>query len=277
MNKPRILVISSVDPTVGGGVVALNFYNALKNAGIETDFLTKYKVDGHPEFLFVFPEKQKMNPIERWYEHRSRHMGYNIGQQGDHFFDNTLETSSPVPAMLILKKINKSYDAVFIVFWYQMLTYHSIYRIWQKLGCQIHLRCPDNQASGGGCQFNGTCPRLSEGCGFCPGLKKGGAKDFTARNIGIRKEIISRMHPVIYGNTHMQNINRRSFLLKDYDRLVTVYPLVNNEMFKPSSITAARKAAGVPEGKDFVLFFGSGALDEERKEYDSILENFFTI
>ena len=272
MHSPRILIISSVDPTTGGGTVAMNFYNALKREGIETDFLTKYPVKGHPEFLHVFPEKKKMSLLQRWADHRSRQVGRNVPQQGDHFFDNGPESESPVSPERILKQIKKPYDVVFIVFWHQMLTYYTIFRIWEKLRCQIHLRCPDNQATGGGCHFNGTCPRLSEGCGFCPGLKNGGPDDFTAANIRFRKEIILKMHPIIYGNTHMQNINRRSFLLRDYDRLETVYPMVDNVFFRPMDIGLARKEASVPEGKDFVLFFGSSVLDEERKGMRYLME-----
>lgn len=269
-SKPRILVISSVDPFQGTGTVAWNFFRAFREAGIEADFLTKYPVKDHPEILHVFPEKK--NRLLRWLDRRSIDMPLHLGQQGNHAFDYGRENRPPVPTCLITRQIRKQYDAVFVVFWYQLLSYSSIQAIHRKLQCQIHLRCPDNQPIGGGCHFIGGCPRLEEGCGFCPGLIKGSAKDFTAFNHAYRKRVLEHVKPIIYGNTHMQMIYRKSSLLRDYGRLETVYPLVDNAFFHPMDPQEARAQAGIPAGPAFVLFFGCTILDEERKGMRYLLE-----
>ena len=56
---PRVLIISSVDPTKGTGTVALNFYKVLKAAGIAVDFMTKHPVEDYPEFISVLPPENK--------------------------------------------------------------------------------------------------------------------------------------------------------------------------------------------------------------------------
>jgi glycosyltransferase involved in cell wall biosynthesis len=80
------------------------------------------------------------------------------------------------------------------------------------------------------------------------------------------------VRPIIYGNTHMQNINRRSALLKDYDRLETVYPLVNNEFYHPIEKPVARRQLNIDSSKKFILFFGCSVLSEERKGMRYLME-----
>ncbi len=47
--NPKILYISSADPTVGPGVIAMDHYNALKQNGAEVDFLTLRRVKNNRE------------------------------------------------------------------------------------------------------------------------------------------------------------------------------------------------------------------------------------
>lgn len=250
---PKILIISSVDPTRSAGVVALNFYNAFKKAGIEADFLTKHAVPSHPEFLHILPAKNTLKGL--WLNLKSKKCAKRHNQRGNHAFDFMREDCPPVPVNLVTDQIKKQYDAVFIVFWYQLISYKTVKAIWDKLHCQIHLRCPDNQVAAGGCHFIGGCPRLSEGCGMCPGLRK---EDFTAFNVEYRRSVLKEVRPLIYGNTHMQRIYCESALLRDYDRLITAYPLVDNSHFRPMPKEE-------PYRDKFVLFFGSTILNEERK------------
>ena len=273
---PRVLVLSATDPTKALGAVALNFYNALKAHGYEVDFLTKHRVEGHPEFKYILDLTRWPNYIRYKLDKRRYRKSIQktlaIAQTGGHVFDYGREDDPPIPPKQILKKIKKKYDIVFIVFWYQMISYQTIEAIYNKLHCQIHLSCVDNQAVAGGCHFIGDCPRLSEGCGCCPGLVNGGMDDFTRFNVEFRQNVLKHVRPIIYGNTHMQNINRRSALLKDYDRLETVYPLVNNEFYHPIEKPVARRQLNIDSSKKFILFFGCSVLSEERKGMRYLME-----
>lgn len=273
---PRILIISSPDPTTSMGTYALPFYSALKKHGYEVDFLTKHRVKGHPEFDYLLDLTRWPNYIRYKLNKKTNRKSIQktlaIAQTGGHVFDYGREDDPPIPPKQILKKIKKKYDIVFIVFWYQMISYQTIEAIYDKLHCQIHLSCVDNQAVAGGCHFIGDCPRLSEGCGCCPGLVDGGTDDFTRFNVEFRRNVLKHVRPIIYGNTHMQNINRRSALLRDYDRLETVYPLVDNEFYHPIEKTTARRQLNIDDSKKFILFFGCSVLSEERKGMRYLME-----
>ena len=52
--QKRVLILSSLNPTVGSGTVALDFYRAFAEAGYVVDLLTLAPVDGHPEFMSVY-------------------------------------------------------------------------------------------------------------------------------------------------------------------------------------------------------------------------------
>ena len=229
---------------------------------MEVDFLTKFPVKDHPEILSVFPQPRKRSLKERWNVLRSRYLRRFLGQKGDHAFDYGRENRPPVDPFLVTDAIKKQYDVVFVVFWYRLLSYRTIEEIYDKLHCQIHLRCPDNHPVAGGCHFIGDCPRYALGCGECPGLKK---DRFTAFNIEYRRRVLEKVKPVITGNTHMQRIHKGGALLRDYDRLETVFPLVDNTFFHPIPKAEARASMGIYPGKSFVLFFGCNVLDEERK------------
>lgn len=268
--RPRVLIISSVDPTQGTGTVALNFYKVLKAQGIDVDFLTKYPVPGHPEFLYVVKQMPDgshsiEDEVMAWQHRKSLRIASRICQQGNHAFDYPKETTPPVSPWMVTRKIQKPYDVVIIVFWYQLLSYQTVQAIYDKLHCQIHFRCPDNQPIAGGCHFIGNCERLSEGCGSCPGLQNSGPHDFTAFNVRYRGKVLAHVRPIVFGNTHMQMIHRKSALLREYDRLETVYPLVDNDFFHPIDKQEARRQFGIPADKKFILFFGCTILNEERK------------
>lgn len=49
----NILVISSADPSVSAGVVAVDYYKALKKSGYNVDFLTKNKSTDYSDFFYI--------------------------------------------------------------------------------------------------------------------------------------------------------------------------------------------------------------------------------
>ena len=273
---PRILILSSTDPTTPLGAYALPFYTALKKQGYEVDFLTKYRVKGHPEFKFILDLTRWPNYLRyKWHKRIARQAikkSEDIAQQGNHAFDYGREDDAPIPVDKILKAIKKPYDVVYIIFWYQMISYHTIEAIYNKLRCQIHLRCVDDQPASGGCHFIGSCTRMTEGCGCCPGLVNSTPDDFTHYNIEYRKRVFQAVHPIIYSNTHTLRIYHQSPLLTNYNRIENVYPLVDNEHFRPIDKQEARQQLGLPTYKKFILFFGSTVLTEERKGMKYLLQ-----
>ena len=84
---PRILILSSTDPTTPLGAYALPFYTALKKQGYEVDFLTKYRVKGHPEFKFILDLTRWPNYLRyKWHKRIARQAikkSEDIAQQGN--------------------------------------------------------------------------------------------------------------------------------------------------------------------------------------------------
>ena len=63
MKKTSILLISSADPLVGAGRVALDYYKAFRKNGLNIDFLTLYPVCGFPEIRYVDKKPQKWRAL----------------------------------------------------------------------------------------------------------------------------------------------------------------------------------------------------------------------
>lgn len=273
---PRVLVISSVDPFVGPGIVGLNHYNSLKAGGLEVDFMTKYPVDGHPEFISVLDEKAKKRHRSLFYNklRKLKNIIFNsplLHQTSDHCFFYTKENHPEVSVEKVLSKIEKKYDVVYIMFWQGLLTFATIEALYDKLHCQFQFRCVDYSPMSGGCHFVGNCDRFKTGCGKCPGIKSDNENDFTKWNVAFRKRIYEKVKPIVWGNSYMNKFYRQSFLLKDYDRCEVVLPLVDNEAFKPLNIAECRLKYNIPIEKKFIMFAGCQHLDDERKGMNYLL------
>ena len=64
-NNPRILVLSSLSPSIGPAITGAQIYEALKRKGLDVDFMTKYPEPGHPDYLWVL-EKKSIKNYGRW-------------------------------------------------------------------------------------------------------------------------------------------------------------------------------------------------------------------
>lgn len=274
---PRVLVISSVDPNIGPAVVGLEHYNAIRKGGIDADFLTKYPVDGHPEFISIY-EKKPYGIAAYVQEIKKKVLRkFKIGllnrQTFGHAFFYEKETDPTVPVEDVLRKITKPYDIVYIMFWQGVLSFAHIEAIYDKLKCQIHFRCVDYSPMAGGCHFTGDCQKYQTGCGCCPGFKSNNENDFTRFNVEFRKRVYGKVKPIVYGNTYMNSFYRRSYLLKDYDRLEIVYPLSDNNIYHPLDKTACRLKYNVVPEKTFVILFGCQHLNDSRKGISYLLDS----
>lgn len=268
-SKPRVLVLTSVDPHIGPAVVAYNFYKALLHGGYEVDFLSPYPVEGHPEFLHVYEKSRKNNLFWKIGNKINRAI-HPFDKAHCIFYDK--ETNPPLPVRDVLAAINKQYDVVYILFWQDMLSFETVRAIYRKLKCQIHFRCVDYSPMSGGCHFVGDCKGYQIGCGECPAFKHSKMKDYSHFNVMYRKEVYDEVKPIVYGNNYMLSFYNQSFLLRDYDRKEQVYPLVNNDFYYQRDVTESRKQFGIEPDKKFVIFFGAQSLDDERKGIKYLLQ-----
>lgn len=272
---PKVLVISSVDPFVGPAIVGLNHYNAIKKGGCEVDFLTKYPVDGHPEFISIYDKKPSRPSLLRRVRtklFKKLKIGVLNRQTPGHAFFYEKETEPTVPVEDVINKINKPYDIVYIMFWQGVLSFAHIEAIYDKLKCQIQFRCVDYSPMSGGCHFTGDCQRYQTGCGFCPGIVSNKENDFTRFNVEYRKRVYARVKPIVYGNSYMNSFYHRSYLLKDYNRLEVVCPLSDNEKYQPLDASIFKTKYNIGIEKTFIMLFGCQHLKDSRKGMTYLLD-----
>ncbi len=264
--KKRILIISSADPLKGPGLLALDMYKSLLQAGADVDLLTKNPVDGHPEVLYVEEKSSVLEKIR--IKIRSRF----LKQEKGYFFFYKKETNPPISTEKVLAKITKPYDMVCVLFWQDMLSFKTINDIYEKLKCRIVFRCVDYSPMSGGCHFTGSCERYQIGCGACPAIGSTDENDFTAWNVKYRKQVYDHVKPIVFGNSYMQKFYNKSFLLKDV-RKVLSWPIIDVDSFKPLDASSLRKKYGIADHTRFIIFFGCQSLTDPRKGMNLLVES----
>ncbi len=274
ISKPNILVISSVSPSIGPAVIGFQYYKALKQKGLDVDFLTKYPEPNHPELLWVVKNGYddnifvKLKKGIRWLL-----VGGKPKKKGQRFF-YIYEKWPQVPSRLVLKAIKKKYDLVFIVFWQGLLSFDTVEKIYDKLHCQIQIDGVDYSHMSGGCHFTGSCQNYKTGCGSCPAFRFRWKNDFTAWNVRFRKRVYDKVKPIVWGNLYMYQFYQESYLLRNARIIVGEAPIIDTEVFRPLDIFELRRKYSVPVEKKHIIFFGCQSLVDERKGIPYLLESF---
>lgn len=274
MNKsnqlPSILIISSVDPSIGPARVSEDYYNAFKQANFQVDLLTLYPVKGRPEFLSVYNKPSKIkflfNRAKYWLTGLLR-------EKEGYVFFYTYETLPPVPVKKILASIKKDYDAVMIFFWQGMLTFETIKGIYEKLHCQVHFMGVDYSQMSGGCHFTCDCQNYKTGCGKCPGIYSRKLKDFTRFNVKYREKVFESVKPIVHGNLYMRShFYTSSYLLKSA-RVEPSHDIFDMNEFYPMEKAMLRVKYNIPQDKHFIIFFGCQKLNDPRKGMEYLIKS----
>lgn len=264
---PKILIISSACPAKGPGVLASDMYKALSEANVEVDLLTKYPVEGHPEFLYI---RQKDSIWDR-VKNKYRRFFLRNAKRGFCFFYRK-ESCPPVKVGTVLAKINKPYDMVCILFWQELLSFKTIDAIYEKLKCTFLFICVDYSPMAGGCHFTCTCEKYRTGCGECEAFGSHDKNDFTAWNVRYRKKVYDKVKPIAGCNSYMMQFFNQSYLLKDVRKEI-IYPIINTELFKPLDRCALMSKYDIKKTKKFIVFFGCQSLDNPNKGIGLLIES----
>lgn len=274
-NKPNILVLSSVSPSIGPAVIGEQYYEALRRKGLNVDFMTKNPEPGHPEYLYVVKRENFIGRIISKVENMFRWalVGGRVKESGYNFF-YTYENFPPVPSRRVVNAIKKQYDLVIVVFWQGLLSFETIEQIYDKLHCQIHFLGVDYSQMSGGCHFTGDCQRYKTGCGCCPAFHSKNKDDFTAWNVRYRERVYEKVKPIVYGNLYMHQFYNQSYLLKDAQIEVGIAPIIDTDVFYPIDNVTLREKYNIPSEKRHLIFFGCQSLADERKGIKYLLDAF---
>lgn len=285
-SKPKILIISSADPTVGPGVLSANYYDAYKHQGYDVDLLTLKKCNSRPEFFYVYDDGfrirrscERLKSLFSCIKDILWAVSHNCQwrpKPGYYFFYHK-EDSPPIPVSKVLSKITKQYDVIHLLFWQGMLSFKTVREIYRKQKCFFIFNCVDYSPMSGGCHFTGDCERYKIGCGNCPAFNSKNPKDFTWFNVQYRKKVYDEVKPLITGNSYMFGFYDQSILLHGRKRII-FHPLINLEVFHPMDKIQLYAQYGISSCKKFKMLFGCQSIDDERKGIRYLIEaiNIFT-
>ena len=270
---PRTLIISSCALTLGPAVIAGQYYRALKNKGVEVDLLLKYPEDGRPDIISVYDKKPSRNFFYRIIAKVIRtikNQNYPIGMPYRFFYKR--EDNPPVPSDKVIKKITKKYDLVCVLFWQEMLSFETISKLYDKLHCQFQFLAVDYSVMSGGCHFIGECQRFQTGCGACPAINSNDENDFTSWNVKYRKHVYDRVNPIIYGNPYMQELYKKSFLLKNLRFATSKGAIIDTDLFQPLDQSLLNKKYNIPDEKTIKILVACQDLEDKRKGIKYLIE-----
>lgn len=264
MESPKVLLISSANPLVTAGRVALDYYKAFLSRDVKIDFLTLYPVEGYPEIRYVYKHPN------RWMRRLLKVLYWLTGMkkiESGYYLFYTYEQIPEVPVSKVLSRIDSHYDLVLVMFWQGMLSFKTIRSLYDKMHCQIHFLGVDYSQMSGGCHFTGDCLRYQERCGCCPAIRSSNPKDFTYHNVRYRERVYREVKPVVYGNTYMRDyFYSKAYLVKNA-RVEPSYDIYDLNEFCPRDRSKLRMRYHVPEDKSFIILFGCQHLNDPRKGF----------
>lgn len=290
MANKKILYISSADPLNGPGTIALDHVKAIREAGYDVDFLTKYPVAGHKDILYVLDaQPSEMSWLRRWKTRFSKLIRFEVSirevlyKRRFYKIRSNLDTSMGCASLFYARedeppvRINKvieaipstDYDVIAVYFWQELLSYDTIDAI-----CKNNIRmpklvylCADYSTMTGGCHFFGKCDRYVVGCGNCPLIRSTRINDFTRYNMIKRREINDRWKPIVMCNSYMKSFFEKSYAMY-HASYVPGRTILDLDLFHPTDKKTARSELKIPKNKDFVVFYGAQNIDDPRKGFD---------
>lgn len=262
----RILLICSVNPTIGPAHLSLDMKSAFEKAGHEVVLLTKYKVLGRTDIDYVLNSPSKKSS----YLNRLKSFVFYHRQRTGYYFFYKKDTNPPVRTELIMNSINGGFDMIYILFWQGLISFETIDRLYERYHVPFIFSAADYSMMTGGCHFMHECRKYEQACGRCPGIRSIREKDFTWYNIEYRKKVYEKVKPVILTNSFNQQYFKRATLTKD-SCYVNVPAIINENEFFPRDKANLRIKYQVPETKHNILFFGCQNLADKRKGMDLLL------
>lgn len=281
-----ILMISSANPTVTAGRLALDYYNALKLAGNDVDLLTKFHVPNNDEILSIYPYCDSHKSFRQWISIIVK-LPFRIVRKilrlfiknktkpsFNHCFFYKNESEPPVSNEKLLNAIptHRKYDFIFIIFWQEVLSAASLEALYDKYKIPILLYAVDYGPITGGCHFIGDCKEFVKGCGCCPYYKSTDRNDCTHANMLFKKRVYEKIKPVMFLNKYMYDeYGKDSIAIKNV-KIDFIYPVINETIFSPVlNKMALRKEMDVPSDKK-VIFFACQNLNDARKGITYVIQ-----
>lgn len=282
--KPSILIVSSMPPSysanLGGDIM-----NAFLNSGYKVDFLTAYKSKDNNENVYsvydfekpiqkasLISRLKRKIPILRYIHYPPFIAKMRVNRD---YIRTFYEDNPPISVELLTNKIvnlGTKYNVVITLFWEYMLTSKSLLAIYDALHCPIFIFPVDFIPMTGGCFYTRDCNRYMQSCGCCPCLNSNNPYDQTFINWQIKKDVFSRIDYVIFCNTWMSRMFKKSSLHEE-KRINKFIFAVSEKNFQQRNKDESRKQIGISQKGKFILFAGAKGIKYSTKGFNYLVES----
>ncbi|MCY4146143.1 MAG: glycosyltransferase, partial [Chloroflexi bacterium] len=257
----KVLLLSIADRAGGAAIGAYRLHRSLLSAGIDSHMLVLYKSSADPtvhrlagHLGTVARARRKL--AERRHKRRLRNNPRR--PESDHWSLNLFDY--PVAAV-----INGFSADIVHLHWVgdNFLPISQLPQINAPLVCSLR----DNWFFTGGCHYPGGCARFRHGCGDCPQLLAGGAKDISAEGFHRKQRAFAAAGLTVVALGDWVAGRARESALLGAARIEVIGNAIDENMFKPLDRAQARHAFNLPQDRRLLLFGALGGASDKRKGF----------
>lgn len=260
----KILVVNNSDSIGGAAIAAFRLHKALLNQGICSQMLVQNKQtvestviskqNAFAKIAAILRQYIELLPV-RLYMKRTR----------------ILFSPDWLPFSGTIKKIQTINPDIVHLHWTHlgMMSTQDLPNINRPIIFTLH----DNWAFTGGCHVKWTCEGFKEKCGKCPHLGSKYGFDLSRLLWRQKHRIFSRLSNITFvaPSTWMAEMAKQSSLLKHENIHVVPNP-IDITVFKPLDKANSRILWNLPAHKKLILFGAVGALTDQNKGFNELVE-----
>ena len=266
--KFNIVILTSANPKISSGIVALDLMKGLMNYGCNIQIITKSELDEkyllknrniYRSFLRVF---KILTNIKNKFDY--------IFCKSSYYMFSLKTNNSKQYLNYLIESINLIPDFYIYLFPNNFLDMSDLYYLYEKTKVKIIWYMMDMSILTGGCHYAWDCDGYTKNCGFCPGLQFGHRKDRTYRNLLSKRNLLEKnfLLPVAASEWQLMQLKKSSLFSNSkifYKILLPINPLIFNFRNKKLS----RNYFNILENKKVILF-GAIKIEERRKGFSEL-------
>lgn len=275
MNKNlRILILSTHRPSYSAGLGS-DVMRCLKEGGHDVDFLCKYSTEFPKRGYKSIESRSAIKSIcARFFSKRIKSLFYksrpdsspkDLYKEKGMIFNDSYEIHYPdecrpgFPVDQLLEHINKDYDLVITLWWFDFINSTALKEIYNKLHCPIMILSIDMAPVTGGCFYFNACRRFERECGKCIAIGSDDSNDFTHRNYLVKRDNYAAINCAFLGNSWMNEFALRSGLFPKKN-IFKIGCIIDENEFIPADRRELRSELGLAHDSIILLARSSKEL-----------------
>lgn len=263
--KMKILTLNVSDTTGGAARAAYRIHHVVCAAGVEGEFLVKYKQQKDPKVISTdrFDNYKSLKIPFRWVQRKIKNklqqLRWKPYSQREEVFLSDLRGSNLHGA---LQKLD--YDILHL-HWINLrfIDIHDLAKINKPIVWTLHDCWPFT----GICHYFYNCERYIQSCGCCPHLHSQNTKDLSHKVWREKMKVFSNLNiHVVCPSNWLANAARKSSMFKHFPVSVIPNPIDSN-FFIPADKTEACHLLDLNPAKTYILYGAINALNDSRKGF----------